>query len=282
MKLALELLPGNHHVRFIVDGQMILSEDLPTAVDYTNTLVNYLEISAEALPLMAHTPEAPPPAKDAATTGPISTSDAHAQPPSIQPPPAMPHGVSAHDHDPNARNTIPGDAGTGTQRIDVPPSTDPAVGQHSRRPSRTTPESSHGEASAPALLERSAAHYGQLVPGYLPDLDRPEKSARFARASRRAGEIPAPPSLPLFLGKSILNGTTPMKDDASVLNVPNHTVLNHLATSSIRNEVLATSLTVRYRRKARPGYFLCGCRGRVVDACYGPRIAANLSCSIPR
>jgi hypothetical protein len=40
-----------------------------------------------------------------------------------------------------------------------------------------------------------------------------------------------------------------MKDDASVLIMPNHTVLNHLATSSIKNKVLATSATTRYKRK---------------------------------
>jgi hypothetical protein len=53
----------------------------------------------------------------------------------------------------------------------------------------------------------------------------------------------------MFLAKSILNGATPMKDDASVLIMPNHTVLNHLATSSIRQKVLATSATTRYKRK---------------------------------
>jgi hypothetical protein len=40
-----------------------------------------------------------------------------------------------------------------------------------------------------------------------------------------------------------------MKDDSSLLNNPNHTVLNHLATSSIKNGVLATSVTTRYKRK---------------------------------
>jgi hypothetical protein len=34
-----------------------------------------------------------------------------------------------------------------------------------------------------------------------------------------------------------------------VLIMPNHTVLNHLATSSIKNGVLATSGTTRYKRK---------------------------------
>jgi len=53
----------------------------------------------------------------------------------------------------------------------------------------------------------------------------------------------------MFLGKSILNGNMPHKDDASVLLMPNHTVLNHLATSSIKHGVLATSGTTRYKRK---------------------------------
>ena len=61
--------------------------------------------------------------------------------------------------------------------------------------------------------------------------------------------LPTPPTLPGFLGKSILNGTTPMKDDSSVLIHPNHTVLNHLATSSIKEGILATSATTRYKQK---------------------------------
>jgi hypothetical protein len=91
-----------------------------------------------------------------------------------------------------------------------------------------------------------------VIPRYLLDLDAPEESRRFARASAAttsAESLPQPPSLPMFLGKSILNGTTPMKDDSSVLNMPNHTVLNHLATSSIRDNILATSATTRYKQK---------------------------------
>ena len=53
----------------------------------------------------------------------------------------------------------------------------------------------------------------------------------------------------MFLSKSVLNSATPMKDDASVLVLPNHTVLNHLATSSIKSGVLATSATTRYKNK---------------------------------
>jgi hypothetical protein len=43
----LHLLPGTHHLKFIVDGEMRTSNDLPTAVDLANVLVNYIEVSPE-------------------------------------------------------------------------------------------------------------------------------------------------------------------------------------------------------------------------------------------
>ena len=193
LSATLDLPPGTHHVKFIVDGEMQLSKDLPTAVDYTNILVNYIEVSADDIP-----PEQQP-------------RDEHQQ--GLHPPLVLPTG--------------------GVQTSDFA----------SDAPSH--PQEDEGQKT---ILTRDA-HYGNRVPGYLLDLDRDEKSHRFQRAETHLADIPTPPSLPLFLSRSILNGTMPMKDDSSVLNMPNHTVLNHLATSSIKNEVLATSLTTRYKRK---------------------------------
>ena len=170
---------------------MHLSTSLPTAVDYTNVLVNYIEISADDLP------------RD-------ETSEKY--PPGFHPPMVLPPGVATTDFEPDSTT-------------------------------EEQPEEKHQTISTKGI------RYGQMVPRYLTDLDRDTKSHRFQRAANHVQEIPAPPSLPLFLSKSILNGTMPMKDDSSVLNMPNHTVLNHLATSSIKNEVLATSLTTRYKRK---------------------------------
>ena len=48
----------------------------------------------------------------------------------------------------------------------------------------------------------------------------------------------------------MLGGITPLKDDSSGLVLPNHTVLNHWTTSSVRHGVLATSVTTRYKVKA--------------------------------
>ncbi len=167
---------------------MQLSNELPTAVDYTNILVNYVEVSADDLP------------KDSKTEI------------KVHPPQVLPEGTAATDHDPNS------------------------VG-------KTQPT----EAPEPVF-------WGDVVPKYLHDLDLSEQSKRYQRAARGVAEFATPPSLPLFLGKSILNGSTPMKDDSSVLNMPNHTVLNHLATSSIKNQVLATSVTTRYKRKVSSFY----------------------------
>src|SRR3982074_863637 len=46
---TLQLRPGTHHLKFIVDGDMRASDTLPTAVDFTNHLVNYIEVSADEI-----------------------------------------------------------------------------------------------------------------------------------------------------------------------------------------------------------------------------------------
>lgn len=168
---------------------MQLSKELPTAVDYTNILVNYIEVSADDLPQEPH--------EDVVPDG-------------VHPPLVLAPGTEAKDYAPDA------------------------IRKHQPLESEKAPE---------------PVFWGNDTPRYLLDLDRPEQSQKYQRAARSVTEFATPPSLPLFLTKSILNGTTPMKDDNSVLNMPNHTVLNHLATSSIKNNVLATSVTTRYKRK---------------------------------
>ncbi|KAL8973212.1 MAG: hypothetical protein Q9183_000114 [Haloplaca sp. 2 TL-2023] len=188
---VLQLPPGTHHVKFIVDGDMQLSDELPTAVDYTNVLVNYVEVSADDLPSQA--------SNDDATV-----------PDGVYPPQVLPPGTEAQDHAPDSVGK--------TQSLD---------GEKPKKP----------------------IYWGNDIAEYLYDLEKPEGSKRYHRANRGAVDFATPPNIPVFLQKLILNGTTPMKDDNSVLNMPNHTVLNHLATSSIKNQCLATSVTTRYKRK---------------------------------
>lgn len=191
LSVQLKLAPGTHYIKFIVDGEMKLSEHLDTAVDHMGILINYIEVSADDVPKEEH--------------------EESQVPEGVYPPQVLPQGIEAKDHAPDS------------------------VGD------TTVVES---EKSKPEPI-----YWGRDLPLYLYESDKLDGTHRFARSSQVVGDFSAPPGLPLFLGKSIMNGMTPMKDDNSVLNMPNHTVLNHLATSSIRNEVLATSITTRYIRK---------------------------------
>ncbi|KAF2012573.1 carbohydrate-binding module family 48 protein [Aaosphaeria arxii CBS 175.79] len=205
LSAMVNIAPGTHHLTFLVDNDMKTSDKLPTAVDYTNSLVNYLEVSHDDLPK--------PPGDvtdESKKTDPTPTEELRA-PPGIYPPQILP----------------------------PTPELVPVVEQ-------SVPESSQPKAAPPPPAPEE---YHMSIPYYLVDLDATEETERFARANAAAGHLPTPPTLPMFLSKSILNGTTPMKDDSSVLIMPNHTVLNHLATSSIKDNILATSATTRYRQK---------------------------------
>lgn len=190
MAATIQLPPGTHHLKFIVDGDMMINPDYPTAVDYTNVLVNYIEVNADELP-------PPRPARRESDRN--KSYPAH---PPLAPPP---------EED---------DSGTETEIEREPTEEEIPMGD-----------------------------FRQIIPQALIDMDLPDEDPKYQIATNIISDCPGPPSMPLFLGKSVLNGQLPLKDDSSVLGLPNHTVLNHLATSSLKNGVLATSVTTRYMKK---------------------------------
>lgn len=197
---------------------MQLSSELPTAVDFTNILVNYLEVSPDDIP--------------------------QAQ----QPQPTAPVDIPGQQRPADEKPEAQAPAGVNPPQI-LPPS--PEL-QQIPQANPSGPETPAAATSNPVpVAPAPPKQYHCVIPQYLADLDAEEESSKFARASAVLNTTPPPPSLPVMLSKSILNGSMPMKDDSSVLNMPNHTVLNHLATSSIKHNVLATSATTRYKRKAR-------------------------------
>ena len=166
---------------------MRTSDFIPTAVDYTNILVNYVEVSADDIPIVTTAEE-----RDHVPDG-------------VYPPQVIPQ----------------------------------------RSPRDRAAEA----AAAEQEVVETPNGFGKDIPACLIDVDTDNEDSDYNEAAGVISDTPAPPGLPLFLGKSILNGQTPIQDDNSVLNYPNHTVLNHLATSSIKNHVLATSGTTRYKSK---------------------------------
>ncbi|KAK4114926.1 carbohydrate-binding module family 48 protein [Canariomyces notabilis] len=183
---TINILPGTHHIRFLVDNQMQTSPDYPTTVDFGNNLVNYIEVSPDDVP-----------AAETEAAGPTTGRDGQQQ--------AQGKGASTEEEEDERA----------PRYREVPP--------------------------AEAFVNK--------IPKYLLDLDQPEDSPLYHSAFTATEGLPNPPALPGFLNKPILNASTLMKDDNSVLNMPNHTVLNHLATSSIKNNVLAVSATTRYKSK---------------------------------
>ncbi|KAK0651778.1 carbohydrate-binding module family 48 protein [Cercophora newfieldiana] len=182
---TINILPGTHHIRFLVDNQMQTSPDLPTTVDFGNNLVNYIEVNPDDV--LSDQPEAP-----GKSTGKDGQPSAQAKQTSSE----------------EQENKKPKDR-------EIPP---PNIFHHK-------------------------------IPKYLLDFDQPEDTPPYHSAISAIDKLPNPPTLPGFLGKPILNAATLIKDDNSVLNMPNHTVLNHLATSSIKNNILAVSATTRYKSK---------------------------------
>lgn len=171
---------------------MRTSDLLPTAVDFTNHLVNYIEISPDEIRRARRESEKPPKV---------------IVPPGIYPPQVLPESLPEN------------------------------------------PEALEESDKEEPEEEIPMGDFRNIIPQFLIDIDRDESDPGYQQAANVIRDSTTPPVLPLFLGRSILNGTTPGKDDNSVLNYPNHTVLNHLATSSIKNGVLATSVTTRYKRK---------------------------------
>ncbi|CAJ2507494.1 Uu.00g086800.m01.CDS01 [Anthostomella pinea] len=180
LETVIPVFPGTHHIKFLVDGSMQTSQDLPTTVDFGNNLVNYIEVSGEGARNLNLDSRVPKSSKDAL------------QLPSRPPSPS----------------DVP------QKRVIVPVET-----------------------------------FSEKVPRYLDDFDQPEDSTVYRISAVALEKLPPPPSLPGFLSKPIMNNTTLIKDDNSVLNMPNHTVLNHLATCSIKNNVLAVSATTRFQHK---------------------------------
>ncbi|KAF2669044.1 AMPKBI-domain-containing protein [Microthyrium microscopicum] len=215
LSTTIHLQPGTYHLRFIVEGEMLLSKHLPTAVDFTNSLVNYIEVVSQD------------------TTPTAALENLQLQNDASQP---INIGVPVEEADPvHPPQTLP-----------PTPELGPTTGPSSVPPE---PGSSADQQGILSGLQFPSTRYSKKIPQFFIDTDADESSEEYSRVIELSNVLPTPPSLPSFLSKSILNMATPMKDDASVLVNPNHTVLNHLATSSIKGGVIATSMTTRYGRK---------------------------------
>lgn len=101
-------------------------------------------------------------------------------------------------------------------------------------------------------LHPSAGAWPTPMTGLSPGVDKGGESPtngkrkRSTRRNSTTGDEEAGPVLTAEFSLSPIGG-----DDNSVLPLPSHSVVNHLATSAIRNGVLAVGSTTRYKAKVR-------------------------------
>ncbi|KAG0228127.1 hypothetical protein BGW41_003538 [Actinomortierella wolfii] len=211
----LNLPPGTHRIKFIVDDEWKCSTELSAATDAEGNLVNFLEVADEeqdeldggqytpinGSPVGSYTDQIPSYAQSASSSGHPSPSGSDKQlSPLTRTRSSEPAPVPA-----DVLNDVPGSPSSVTSAVSsskaFPPS--PPIQQSQQPPAPAPP---------PPLTNDP------------------------------------PPGLPPHLEKVILNNA-PSKEDNSVLPVPNHVVLNHLYACSVKEGVLSISVTSRYRKK---------------------------------
>jgi 5'-AMP-activated protein kinase beta subunit, interaction domain/Glycogen recognition site of AMP-activated protein kinase len=257
---TIALLPGTHHIKFIVDDNWKLAQDLPTAVDDDGSLANYVTVPAPAGP---SAPASPPPTSSIRTAHQISfwsqSSDAGAVTPfdegwtSVIPPELT---AAAREEEVYLANPAAG-------APNIPPA--PVLPRHLDKLILNT------RVGAPPAPVKDRRHRARSRHGDF-GMTKPEQDEHSAPASShipvttasgtdvsaaRHGHPNPPPShspvRTLVGGPTAALGTNAaaLADDASVLPVPSHVVLHHLSTSAIRNGVLAVGNTTRYKKKVR-------------------------------
>ncbi|BAO40642.1 SNF1 protein kinase subunit beta-3 [Kluyveromyces marxianus DMKU3-1042] len=240
--IKLQLPPGTHRFRFIVDNELRFSDFLPTATDQMGNFVNYLEI-------------VPPVANQEMTNYDIDAQNQNNQ-------------QSQFDQQQSSLNNA-----TSPLQPLQSQSPQPLLG---RKPS----QSKDGKLSARSQLAlhieedpddmgngytrfreeqqlKQEYEYTQDIPAVFTDPSVMEQyylTLDQQQNNQQNMSWLTPPQLPPQLENVILNNynknaESGSENNSGALPIPNHVVLNHLATSSIKHNTLCVASIVRYKRK---------------------------------
>lgn len=207
--ITLGLPVGTHRFRFVIDNELRFSDFLPSATDQMGNFVNYIEVTVEHIRTYLEQQEQKQ--QDASKTSRKSSISR-----SSKRVDSMWGLINDDDDMGNGYSRYHDDEAMdnsdGVKYItDIPPIfTDPKVMEQYY-----------------IAIDKQAKNQNQLQ-SWL-----------------------HPPQLPPHLEHVILNNFNSMDKDnnSGALPIPNHVVLNHLATTSIKHNTLAVASVVRYKRK---------------------------------
>lgn len=222
--IRLNLPVGTHRFRFVVDNELRFLDYLPTATDLRGNFVNYIEI-------LQPSPSPPPSRLESERMMLELTPEQRAK-------------LQLRIPKTNAQDL----------RLGLTQDDDDMGGGYSRFHEKSMLN------NAKAIAGKADRSYTSSIPAIFVD---PQAMERYYltvdQQSRGSGsQWLTPPLLPPHLDHVILNNQQNHSDAGSFnkdtnsggsLPIPNHVVLNHLATTSIRHNTLAVATTVRYKRK---------------------------------
>ncbi|CCH44209.1 hypothetical protein BN7_3768 [Wickerhamomyces ciferrii] len=233
--ITLKLPIGTHRFRFVVDNELQFSDHLPTATDHMGNFVNYIEIQQPDIQ-MSH---------DGSTNDDLLNNNNNnkqqqqtekEQEQEVQDQHQQYNQKPKHSFDQLSSNEKERkDSNLGLTNDD-----DDMGNGYSRF---------HEEASLKPKL-----NYVSDIPAVFTDPSVMEQYYLTLDNNAQNNQNQAwltPPQLPPHLESVILNqfSTQDKSNSSGALPIPNHVVLNHLATTSIKHNTLAVASVVRYKRK---------------------------------
>lgn len=293
--ISLKLPVGNHRFRFIVDGELRISDSLPQATDQMGNFVNFLEVVSPSSSPAHHndssaasrTSKSPDNAAISSSRSSSSISNRNKLFPGMTSIETEEEETRRREEDQShmskssrialqiarENDSEPINMGNGYERVPAA-NKGPilAISSSSKldfiNSSTSSPASNSGGSQSKQMLE-----YTHEIPAVFTDPQVMEQYYLTLDQQRNNQQYMTwltPPQLPPHLEKVILNthnkhnkttdnpDSQPSEDlfkekekenTTGALPIPNHVVLNHLITSSIKHNTLCVASTVRYKKK---------------------------------
>lgn len=219
--VTLGLPVGTHRFRFVVDNELRFSDFLPTATDQMGNFVNYIEVTPDHVQMhLKHQKEMEAEQHQREEAEKLNQAQARGR--SLSASRGRSDSIFGFINDDD-------DMGNGYLR--------------------------YHDGDVDAGPGRDYTYINDIPPIFVdPKVMEQYYLAIDEQAKQKNGQQQAwlhPPQLPPHLENVILNNFNAQDRDnnSGALSIPNHVVLNHLATTSIKHNTLAVASVVRYKRK---------------------------------
>lgn len=230
--ITLGLPIGTHRFRFVIDNELRFSDYLPTATDQMGNFVNYVEVTPENVEIFLQQQE---------------QEKSKEEQPQPQEQPASPSQApseerrASYDTDILRRNSVRGRTDSMWRLTNDDDDMGDGYSRYHDEDENCEPTKKYDYITdiPPIFIDP------KVMEQYYIAIEKQSKSQNGQQAWLH------PPQLPPHLENVILNNFNSMDRDnnSGALPIPNHVVLNHLATTSIKHNTLSVASVVRYKRK---------------------------------